>query len=101
MKREELLKQCKYYKGEENNPKGGNAMFADYEKDWVDLTLNNPKYIDSLLNEYFLLVGKTAIIDDVPETLKAVLFNRYTHWHPYWNKAEFILWYQAEYLKAD
>lgn len=101
MKRDELLKQCRYYKGEENVPNGGSAMFAEYEQDWVNLTLNNPQYIDNLTNEYFLLIGKTAIIDDTPDSLKAILFNRYTHWHPYWNKAEFIIWYKTEYKKTD
>ena len=74
---------------------------ATYEKAWIDLTINAPFLIDNMLKEYNLLVGETTLIDDTPETLKAVLFNRYTHGHPYWTKPEFKTWYRVEYLKVD
>ena len=83
----DLLPFCRYYKGEKECPKGINANFWEYEKIWVELS-ENPKeesdgfkMISDWLDDY-MRANLTSFDNDdgVPVTLKALLFNRYTHW---------------------
>jgi hypothetical protein len=66
---------CKYYKGEKESPykaQNKNMLWA-YESAW----LNGDKKYD--LGEYEAYGLKDFMKDDgVPETLKALLFNRYS-----------------------
>lgn len=86
MTREELIKQCRYYKGEEDCPFDGKdqnkAMFWSYEEKWVQYTLSDKNYLNRCLDEYKrngLMSFKSD--DGVPATLKAILFNRYSYWY--------------------
>ena len=38
--RNDLLKVCEYYKGEDKCPSGTKEMFWDYERLWVELRMN-------------------------------------------------------------
>lgn len=100
MTREELIKRCRYYKGNDTPSEQIGSMFYDYEKKWIDLTLNDQKSVKELYREYYEKMGDYYQKDETPDTLKAVLFNRYTHWHPYWTPQEFTDWYKSEYLKG-
>lgn len=89
-----LIDHCRYYKGEDNNPFDGKdpnkAMFWFYEKYWVDAknqsTKNNEagRYKKNLISEYLTEYNNNGLAnfsfnDNTPVTLKALLFNRYSH----------------------
>lgn len=103
---EDLIKYCRYYKGEEFCPedisKDENESLWYYEQLWVkrdelrdEKGYNTTGYID---------YGLKDINDDdgVPITLKALLFNRYCHWSGgYGNDVEgFKKWYKKYYLNS-
>lgn len=103
----DLIKYCRYYKGEDEIPleisKNGDGMFWFYEKLWVeredlhgDDTRNMIEYIRSGLEDF-------RKEDDVPITLKALLFNRHSHWGGGYGTDEdvkyFKEWYFKYYLK--
>lgn len=76
---EELLKFCRYYKGEGDSPfKDQNkSMLWFYERVWVLDMLNN-RLEGSLISEYIYAgLGDFADNDGVPMSYKAYLFNRY------------------------
>lgn len=82
-KRDELLTSCRYYKGEKENPyKDGNkALFWEYEKKWLDMFLGESQTLIAYRDEYV----KDGLLDfeskdDVPTTLKAMLYNRFLYW---------------------
>lgn len=87
MEKKDLIKFCKYYKGEEKNPYEGKeqneAMFWGYESKWIDF--NFTKEGRELLADYITDYVSTGLAmfemqDDTPASLKALLFNRYCHW---------------------
>lgn len=105
MNKQELIKLCRWYKGEERNPFGTQLLW-DIEKIWVDemskpeesefLVENTPEY----LNAGLLRWNET---DGTPYLLKALLFNRYRQWLG-GNGLEkdataFKEWYQKEYIR--
>lgn len=80
--REKLMECCKYYKGEKENPykeEQNKACLWSYEPAWL-LEFANPqsRLLMSYLSQY-TAVGLTCFStdDNVPITLKALLFNRY------------------------
>lgn len=100
----DLIKHCRYYKGEDDCPedisKVGNGLLWEYEQFWVirdefrdEKGYNTTGYI------YYGLKDFNAD-DGVPITLKALLFNRYCHWcGGYGNDAEeFKEWYKNYFL---
>lgn len=133
MDKKDLIKQCRYYKGEEQNPyeveleryevdkshlpppecmkteyRGitereiqrlqYSYIFWEYERYWVKFSLDNEmtSYLNEISSEYKINVLKYFDNkDNVPLSLKAVLFNRYAHWHSgYGNILEdFQSWY--------
>ena len=79
-----LLTFCRYYKGEEECPaelkETGASNFWNYEKYWVDSEdlrdekgYNTKGYIEHGLKDF-------CSDDGVPITLKALFYNRYSHW---------------------
>lgn len=79
MKKEDLLKYCRYYKGEKyfvsTDPNIGNLWY--YERAWVEDIYNN-RYNDTLIDEYIGAgLGLFSQFDGVPLTLQALIFNRY------------------------
>lgn len=81
MTREELIKDCKYYKGEIKAPvfdDQNKNMLWFYEQYWVQELINNPKSFKDMGDEYETY--PTELIDKdekVPYTLKTLLLNRY------------------------
>ena len=73
--REELVKQCRYYKGEEESPYEGVDQDKDmlwfYESHWVMSGTS-----EDILSDYHRLHISTDNIS-IPTSLKALLFNRF------------------------
>ena len=103
--REKLMECCKYYKGEKENPykeEQNKACLWSYERAWL-LEFANPqsRLLISYLRQY-TAVGLTGFStdDNVPITLKALLFNRYarTHYSSY-EAAESFKKFYNKYLE--
>lgn len=85
MKKTELLKLCRYYKGEDKNPYEGKdqnkAMLWSYEQIWLKMAGEDTP--NSLLADYCLYLHRDLpeLIDHarVPVSLIALLYDRYTH----------------------
>lgn len=78
----ELLKLCHYYNGETQNPfenKDQNkAMIWEIERIWhIDVQNDNYSFTDMLTDYFTAGLREFEQYDDVPITLKALLFNRY------------------------
>lgn len=102
----ELLKYCRYYKGETEAPpeinEEGKANFWYYEQLWVEReefrdenNYNTQEYINFGLADF----NKD---DGTPLTLKAILFNRHCHWNGGYGIENdiktFKEWYKSYYL---
>ncbi len=80
MERDELIKRCRYYKGEASLPKFDDhtkEALWEYEKFWVEQMMRNedPNYLGV---EYQSFPTENIDPDDkVPYSLKCLLFNRY------------------------
>ncbi|MBQ9255153.1 MAG: hypothetical protein IJ180_10335 [Bacteroidales bacterium] len=75
MEKIDVLKSCRYYKGEDENPytEQNKKMLWFYERSFCNLDDT-----DGELEEYLEYVGRDfAQSDTVPVELKALLFNRY------------------------
>lgn len=75
-----LLKSCRYYKGEDQNPFEGKdqnkSMLWFYESVWVNSCKSSVD--DSIIGEYVKYgLGDFEKHDNIPISLKALLFNRY------------------------
>lgn len=96
MKHKNLLKKCRYYDGTNVT-----SMAADAERFWVEHMLNDDHIIHGMISEYKDRIGDAYIEDETPDTLKAVLFNRFYQWQgPYCTNKDFAKWYKEEYIKA-
>lgn len=102
--REKLMECCRYYKGEKENPykeEQNKACLWSYERAWL-LEFANPQsqLLMSYLSQY-TAVGLTCFStdDNVPITLKALLFNRYarTQYSPYEAVESFKRFYNKYY----
>lgn len=97
---EDLLKFCRYYHDE----KGGKCsdaevqMLCKIEKMWVDRMCAEDNDFDALLDEY-ITSGLTSFseTDNVPVTLKALLFNRFTQYNDRIDVEAFKKWYKKHY----
>lgn len=105
MKKKDLLRFCRYYKGEEECPfkNDHKARLWDYEKVWLKLTLSSyenndaDKDLASMLDDYVSAgLSSFAQSDDTPATLKAILYNRYCHWSQ-GDVDGFREWYRMRY----
>lgn len=78
-----LLTACRYYKGEKENPYQDRrkSLFWSYEKKWLEMFLVESVDIVAYMDEYEKdgLLGFESK-DNVPTTLKALLYNRYLYW---------------------
>lgn len=80
MDKKELLKSCRYYKGEDDCPfrEQNKSMLWFYECAWINEMLNNGNSLSIAIEEYIRLgLGAFEQFDDIPLSLKALLFNRY------------------------
>ena len=92
MTRDELIKQCRYYMGQDSNPFEGakgvdqdKSMFWEYERIWVER--DKGEYEDSELSQSEYLsypcvkaANSSEPVGSVPVSLQLLLFNRYVHW---------------------
>lgn len=81
---EQLLKICRYYKGETECPEilvqKNKDLLWYYEKLWVERDEFRDEANYNTI-EYFHYGMKDFNIEDgIPVTLKALLFNKYIHW---------------------
>ena len=98
MDKKELLKKCKFYKGEGSPSVGSDhneKMLAFYERAWV---LSDGVVSADCIAEY-KNVGLESFSknDGVPLSLKALLFNRYAH--TAWSLASAVEPFKSFYLK--
>lgn len=108
MTKEELIKQCRYYKGEETCPEETNATMWFYERHWAENELQNEGAFDHEIDDmkYFAaqIPGVLNAIEKigslVPLSLLSVLFNRYMHWLGSVALPGFPDWVEREYLRA-
>ena len=111
MTRDELIKQCRYYKGEESNPFEGvdqdKTAFWSYEYIWVE-NFKGAYIDDHLPQSCYLALSSVANankgeLSSVPVSLQLLLFNRYVHWLGGYQSLEddvasFVAWLQRTYL---
>lgn len=81
--RKTLLKVCKYYKGERTCPSDTNEMFWNYERSWMGYRLDaDSDFLHNCLEDYHNAgLFDFEQNDGVPDTLKALLFDRFCHWN--------------------
>ena len=101
MERGTLIKQCRYYKGEAENPFDGqgtnDALFWFYEQRWVELTIQQDSYLQWMADEYTRR-GLADFHAEISIGLRAILYNRYDHWLCGGND-DFKNWFEQDYLK--
>ncbi|MCM1035602.1 MAG: hypothetical protein NC038_07695 [Paludibacter sp.] len=79
----ELLKQCRYYRGETENPYEGKdpdkTMLWFYEMGWVSSwSRGRTDGYNEMINDYVRVgLGRFEPMDGIPVSFKALLFNRY------------------------
>lgn len=103
--REKLMELCRYYKGEKENPYKGEqnkACLWSYERACLlEFAKPQSRLLMSYLSQY-TAVGLTCFStdDNVPITLKALLFNRYarTQYSDYEAVESFKRFYNKYYL---
>lgn len=84
MEKKDYLPFCRYYKGEKENPyeSGNKALFWDYEKKWIESSIDKDDALGNMLDEYIAAgLSEFEMQDDTPIALKSLLFNRYCHWN--------------------
>ena len=77
---EQLLKYCRYYKGEEQPlfEERNKVKLWYYERSWINDMSNNRDRLSTVIEEYIQCgLGLFEQFDNTPLSLKAVLFNRY------------------------
>ena len=112
MTRDDLIKQCRYYKGEEECPFDGidqdKTAFWSYEYIWVNKFKGD--YIDEqMIQSSYLAFPPVAMANrgefsSVPVSLQLLLFNRYMHWLGGYQSLEddvesFVDWLKGSYLQ--
>lgn len=100
MKRSELIKQCRYYKGEKDcpyNDKDPRYTAWGIERIWVD-TFNREDYTSYCIEDYIrhgMSSYRTA--DGIPLSLKATLMNRYFYYADREMLDDFKVFYESLY----
>ena len=92
----DLLLFCRYYKGQNKNPYEGKdeENLWEYEKFWYENTINEDSSFDYFLSEYIRAgLADFCKYDNVPITLKSVLYNRYAQHNEMFKIEEYKEWY--------
>jgi len=80
-KRQELINQCLYYKGEENSPFNNDIdRYWCYERVWVRETINETDYMKGMIADLRQRFPNAHYPDNAPEGLLAIFLNRIEHW---------------------
>ena len=110
MTREELILDCRYYNGEEEEPNTlpeGKGIFWDYERVWVKWNLEGNEQLQkniSYFTEVYDLPSLLPENDGTPLGLKALLFRRYDYWVGFMSASrdvhaqQFKEWYLSRYV---
>lgn len=81
MNKSDAIKFCRYYHGEGDCPfrNGERATLWKIERAWVErMASGKTEIIEDAINEYIRCgLGEFQMRDNVPISLKAVLFNRF------------------------
>lgn len=81
MNKSDAIKFCRYYHGEDNCPFRDDDRSALWkiERSWLERMINgDTEMIENAVNEYVGYgLGDFQMRDEVPISLKAVLFNRF------------------------
>lgn len=52
MEKKDFLPFCRYYKGEKECPKDIKISFWEYERAWIDLSVDKDEMLGNMLDEY-------------------------------------------------
>ena len=99
--KEELIKQCRLYKGEDKCPSGVNRWFWQVEQIFVINSLNGYKFDDVLFMYRNSKICSELAGDGVPEVIKAESLVRYLHGTdkgPDDVVSSFVEFYRSEYF---
>ena len=95
-----LLEFCRYYHGEKTCKSTDKdvQMLFNIERIWIDRMTSEESNFEELLDEY-VTFGLTEFCetDDVPVTLKALLFNRFSQYNDRIDFDAFNTWYKKHY----
>ena len=101
-RRKHLIEQCRYFKGEKENPYAGTSreLMWDYEKVWVTKVSESAEEAEKFYRRLAL-----EHLDHLPEkygtpsSLVGLLLGRYMYWSdPYNPSAGFEEWLNGQYL---
>lgn len=104
-----LINQCRYYKGEEECPEDlhrqGANMLWYYESLWATRAEFRSETDGNFLEYTASGLADFSTDDGVPMTLKALFFNRYSHWIGGYSitsdREGFKNWYIEKYLQEN
>ena len=107
MEREQImdpLKCCRYFNGQVL-PDNNDAIFADYEKRWLEWRVSSQdqdyEYMVEVISEYMCYgLLRFNEFDKAPVSLKALLYNRFCHWDYSSNPDLFKEWFHNYYCKG-
>lgn len=77
----DLLKYCRYYRGEKKCPNKADFLFWDYERIWAENLISDDTFHEQLRNYVQSGLAEFQRDDGVPLSLKVFLFDRYCHWN--------------------
>ncbi len=100
MTKDELIKCCRYYKGEKECPyKGNSALMWDYERRWCNEIEADSDHSYARMVKYYKEDGLEDFHanENPPISLKALLYSRYGHWID-GSVESFKEWYDEFYL---
>lgn len=93
----DLIPFCRHY--DPLKPSHAQTQFGFYEYKWIEAMIGERQYIIEMVTVYINYNLETFNVSDgVPISLKALLFNRYTHWESYFTAEGFKEWYISSYL---
>lgn len=105
MTRNELLKCCHFFNGDDNRPiildiiEGMPAMYWDYERTWVNWELNQDEdYKGYIIYFQRNIVKDKTLKKEIPIGLQAIFANRLEHWGGRITSFEAVNQFINEYL---
>lgn len=103
MKKEDLIKLCRYYKGEKKHPKTHDAVVHiawNAERKWVENFPDKGNSEDMLKDYMEIGLAEFEMQDDTPIILKAYLFNRFCQYSERIDIDAFKKFYFNDYKKG-
>jgi hypothetical protein len=91
---------CRFYNGTDVKPTENDAcQFWGYESMWVHGAYNE-NWTEEQVSMKHYGINKALADADVPESLKCLLFNRYSHWIGIYDEhgEGFVKWFKERYL---